>query len=551
MTFEKLVSTSRTRLRHLYSIKPEVGANLIHFLPNEAQEWLLKRFWYANFIHKARKLGFSTLIQLMAGDRAIWNKNQKVVVIDKTLPDAQAKLDMVRTAWANIGLAVPGLDAGEREALHGKVHSMCGPLATDSATALKWPNGSEVVATTSPRGATPNWLHVSELGSVALDDPRKASEIREGALEAVGGLGNFAIFESTHKGGKVGVNYELAKAAMDHEPLFQKYDELLAGGMKAKEAIDKLDLNPGMLRFHFFAWWQKAENAVPVPKGYQLPTEAKDYFIKLRDERGLTFSNRQMRWWAQKKNTLRENMSREHPTTPEEAWEAPIEGAIYAGIIADLRAKGRIGGQFEADPRLPVHVFTDLGRDDSTALWFVQERGEDTLWLDHYEHSGEDLSHYANIIRQKRSQFPSLATVFLPHDANRKVIEAKLSAFQQMREALADLQGVEIKVLPQCRSIWDGINELRRHLERSAFHARCCEPRVVDFVEEPSGVGCLEAYRKRPEEVGKSGTGAPIHDKHSHSADAARYFAEAKGLGLVSREIAVRKKRRQQMQAIM
>lgn len=57
-------------------------------------------------------------------------------------------------------------------------------------------------------------LHVSELGYIAAHDPVRATEIITGSLNTVGK--NCRIYmESTHEGGKYGINYEQIIGAMD------------------------------------------------------------------------------------------------------------------------------------------------------------------------------------------------------------------------------------------------------------------------------------------------------------------------------------------------
>lgn len=51
--------------------------------------------------------------------------------------------------------------------------------------------------------------------------------------------------------------------------------------------------------------------------------------------------------------------------------------------------------------------------------------------------------------------------------------------------------------------------------------------------EEPGGVEHLELYRSRLPGTGGSLAESPVHDAHSHTADAARTFAEAWSHGLL------------------
>ena len=79
-------------------------------------------------------------------------------------------------------------------------------------------------------------LLISELGYISFFNPKKAQEIKTGALNTVH-KGNIVIIESTHEGGKYGVNYDMIKVAQE-------------------SPADPPALTETDWRFHFFAWWQ-------------------------------------------------------------------------------------------------------------------------------------------------------------------------------------------------------------------------------------------------------------------------------------------------------
>ena len=57
--------------------------------------------------------------------------------------------------------------------------------------------------------------------------------------------------------------------------------------------------------------------------------------------------------------------------------------------------------------------------------------------------------------------------------------------------------------------------------------------RLGERIKSLSGVEHLELYRSRPPGAGGSVVESPVHDGHSHTADAARTFAEAWSHGLL------------------
>ena len=91
-----------------------------------------------------------------------------------------------------------------------------------------------------------------------------------------------------------------------------------------------------------------------------------------------------------------------------------------------------------------------------------------------------------------------------------------------------------MRVVPRTPDIWRGINSLRGILAHSWFHRDTLQQRVnLRGEKEPSGLNCLEMYRTAPVSAGGAYRETPVHDASSHSADAARMFAEALAHGMV------------------
>ena len=119
-------------------------------------------------------------------------------------------------------------------------------------------------------------------------------------------------------------------------------------------------------------------------------------------------------------------------------------------------------------------------------------------------------------------------------DWNIHELQKKPSGIFRTVENMSRLGLANVRVVPRTTDVWRGINTLRELLERSFFHARTQERvRGVRGEEEPGGVEHLELYRSRPPGAGGSVVESPVHDGHSHTADAARTFAEAWSHGLL------------------
>jgi hypothetical protein len=99
MTLENTPLASREwRLQNLYTIRDAHGV-LGPFTPNIAQREFYNRLWYCNHVLKARKLGFSTFIEILFLDDLLFAGPLRAGIIDYTIEDAQTKLGMMRLAY--------------------------------------------------------------------------------------------------------------------------------------------------------------------------------------------------------------------------------------------------------------------------------------------------------------------------------------------------------------------------------------------------------------------------------------------------------------------
>ena len=168
----------------------------------------------------------------------------------------------------------------------------------------------------------------------------------------------------------------------------------------------------------------------------------------------------------------------------------------------------------------------------------MQYYGGAVYWLNHYAANQQPLEHFAAHIHTWQRQYGHIATHFLPHDAAHRDPHG-----QSYVESLAQCGITAVRVVPRTPDIWRGINNLRMLLPRSWFHRDTLLQRInARGQQEPSGLTCLEMYHTAPPSPSgiahdtPSGIAhdTPVHDAASHSADAARMFAEALSHGLVS-----------------
>lgn len=196
------------------------------------------------------------------------------------------------------------------------------------------------------------------------------------------------------------------------------------------------------------------------------------------------------------------------------SFTASIQGAYYSDLLSDAQENGRICKIPVED--LPVNTFWDLGRNDTTAIWFHQMVGREHRFIDCYESSGEGLKHYAQVLKEKGYFY---GEHYLPHD----VEVTELTTNRSRRETLEDYGVKPIKTVSRIKDINEGIQQVRNVLPTCFFdETRCIE-----------GLRALENYRKDYDEKRQTFRSHPLHDWSSNYADAFRQFAQ--GFNLASK----------------
>lgn len=186
-----------------------------------------------------------------------------------------------------------------------------------------------------------------------------------------------------------------------------------------------------------------------------------------------------------------------------------IQGSYYAKYLEDCKQAGRIGN-VPYDKHMRVCTSWDLGYGDSTAIIFWQVCGQEIHVVDHYENHGKELAHYAGVLKDKPFIYDRH---FAPHDIDRHELSMGLSP----REVGADL-GLNFTVLPTLKmSLEAGIEAARSIFPRIWIDEKNCKKLIIS----------LENYRCEFDEDKQFYRPKPVHDKHSHSADAFRYLAIA------------------------
>ncbi len=204
-----------------------------------------------------------------------------------------------------------------------------------------------------------------------------------------------------------------------------------------------------------------------------------------------------------------------NPNLYEWIWEGSFnnsaDGAIFAKQLEAARLDGRIT-KVPYDPGHEVFHAWDLGWGDATAIWWLQWVGRELRWIDFYENSGEQLDHYAKMVKSKPYNYMARGC-FLPHDGGHGNIRG-----DSVSKQLTDL-GVPNQVLVRETDITPGIELMRQTIAFSVF----------DEVKCKEGLRALKKYGYDWDEDRQRFKSKPRHDWASDAASAARYGAIAAG----------------------
>jgi len=190
-------------------------------------------------------------------------------------------------------------------------------------------------------------------------------------------------------------------------------------------------------------------------------------------------------------------------------WEGhcrqTLDGAIYAKEIRDATQDKRIC-KVPYDRTKPVSTFWDLGWSDKTSIIFAQAVGFEYRVIDFLEDRHRDINYYLKELKDR----PYVYDIdWLPHDANSKTLQTGRSVKQLMQAA-----GRKVNVIPAVK-VEAGINAARTIFTQCYFDENKC----TDLLNH------LRRYRYDINQDTGQYSKNPLHDEHSHAADAFRYLA--------------------------
>lgn len=353
----------------------------------------------------------------------------------------------------------------------------------DSAKMLAFSNGSSIRVGTSLRSGTYYMLHISEFGKVCARYPGKAQEIVTGGINTVH-AGQYIFIESTAEG-RQGYFFDFCQAARKRAQM--------------GKAPNKLQF-----KFFFFPWWRDPRY---ILEDETLITPDMEKYFDTLEGLGIKLTNKQKWWYVSKEEIQKDDMKREYPSTPEEAFEASIQGSYFGPQMTQVRKEGRID-VVPYDPLYPVNVFWDIGFNDKMSLWFHQRLGSMNHFIKYFEGSGEGLKYYVDYIKATGY---TIGAHYMPHDSKAGSAQTGMN-FREYANMLGLYGIVQVPRALNQEEVHKGIQEVRNMLQTSRFDEKECD----------LGIKCLDNYRKEWDANLGEFKKKPLHDWASNGSDSMR-----------------------------
>jgi hypothetical protein len=466
------------RLNNLYHILNKHGKDVL-FQCNTIQTILYEEMWFRNNILKSRQHGVTTFVGLYFLDEILFNPDIEAGIVAHREKDAQ-KIFERKIKYPYRHLA-EGMKA-ERPAIK----------ETNEELVIQHPNNktSWLYVSVTLRSGTVQYLHISEFGYTCRKHPDKAEEIVTGALQAIHG-GEIVFIESTAMG-RGGYHHDYCKTDM-------RLDKEIKGKTRQLSVKER--------KFFFFPWFRDPENVIMT--SVPINTRMQKYFAKL-ENKGIRLNQRQKYWYVVTEKDLGEKMKSEHPSSPEEAFEATIRGAIFMAELNVAREEGRIC-DLPIRKDLLVDTWWDLGLRNRQSIWLSQDVGGYIHMLDYYENKNQGILHYVDFLRKWQNEHGvEFHRHYAPHD-----IGQREWSDNETRWDKAQKKGITFIRVPKVKDKKDSIEAARDMFRVCKFDKQRCD----------DGLLGLENYRYEYDDHLGIFQDKPFHDENSNTADAYQTMA--------------------------
>lgn len=189
-------------------------------------------------------------------------------------------------------------------------------------------------------------------------------------------------------------------------------------------------------------------------------------------------------------------------------WDAydSVDGQVYEHEIKAMEAEKR-HCSVAFDPVLDVYTFWDIGISDNAVILFVQYCGKEIRIIDMIEDNNKGLQEYIAILKKyETDKGYRYAKHLLPHDGAAREKFSGKSILEQFEAYYAN-----VECLPRL-TIADGLMATKK------MFANLWIDNKIELLEH------LRKYRREFNERLEQ-YGDPIHNIHSHAADAVRYVS--------------------------
>ena len=218
-------------------------------------------------------------------------------------------------------------------------------------------------------------------------------------------------------------------------------------------------------------------------------------------------------------------------------WEGELKqlatGAVFGKQITEVK-KGKRQLYIPIQKNCEVDTFSDLGKKDQTAFWFMQRIGMEYRFIDYYENRLQDVDHYTKALKALAYNY---GMHYMPHDANHDRLGMKRNIKEQFEDG-----GIKpIKIVPVTSDKTLAVQQGRNAFGNCWFHqGRDDESSkidgYIDWLDEgmqtraqrmDKGFEALCNYRYKYNDADDVFQKSPHHDWASNGADAFLQFAQS------------------------
>lgn len=218
-------------------------------------------------------------------------------------------------------------------------------------------------------------------------------------------------------------------------------------------------------------------------------------------------------------------------------WEGQLKqlatGAIFGKQITEVKKTGR-KLYIPVQSNCEVDTFSDLGKSDQTAFWFMQRTGMQYRLIDYYENRLEEVEHYTLALKALGYNY---GTHYMPHDADHE----RLGMKRNIKEQFEDGGILPIEIVQRTTDKSYAIQQARDVFGDCWFHSSedadmDNQDGFVDWFEDgmqtraqrmEKGLDALSNYRYKYNEIDNVYRRIPHHDWASNGADAFMQFAQS------------------------